>query len=113
MMKESDIMIDFIIRYWLEVFFALITSLLCFGYRMLAQKIKESNKKQEAIEEGIQALLRDRIIRAYNHYIEKGFLPIYAHENIEELYNQYHALGGNGTITKLIEKLRELPTDKE
>lgn len=106
-------MIDFIIKYWLEMLFALITSGLSFGYKILADKIRESSKKQEAIEEGIQALLRDRIIQAYNHYIEKGYCPIYGHENVEALYSQYHALGGNGTVTKLIEKLRELPTEKE
>lgn len=106
-------MIDFIVKYWLEFVFAIVSSGLGWGYRTLAKRIKENNIKQMAIEEGIQALLRDRIILAYNHYMEKGFMPIYAHENVDELYNQYHALGGNGTVTKLIEKLKELPTDKE
>lgn len=83
------------------------------GYRRLAEKLKENGQRQQAVELGIQALLRDRIIRAYNHYMEKGYCPIYAMENVESMYKQYHALGGNGAITGLLEKLREMPTEKE
>lgn len=83
------------------------------GYQRLAEKLKENGQRQQAVELGIQALLRDRIIRAYNHYMEKGYCPIYAMENIQEMYQQYHALGGNGAITGLIEKIREMPTEKE
>ena len=59
---------------------------------------------------GSRPLLRDRIIQAYNHYTEKGYCPIYGLENVEEMYRQYHALGGNGTITELVERVKELPT---
>lgn len=82
---------------------------LTLAYRKLAARVR----RQEAVELGIQALLRDRMIRAYNHYTEKGYCPIYARENVEELYHRYHDLGGNGTITGLIDKLRELPTEEE
>jgi len=37
-------------------------------------------------------------------------VPIYARENIEQLYAQYTNLGGNGTITELMNKLRAMPT---
>ena len=66
-----------------------------------------------AVREGMRALLRDRIYQTYNHYIEKGYYPIYARENVEDMYRQYRALGGNGTVTSLIEKLDELPTEAE
>ena len=29
-------------------------------------------------------------------------------ENVNALYTQYHALGGNGTVTVLVETLRDL-----
>lgn len=32
-------------------------------------------------------------------------------ENVEAMYKQYHALGGNGTITELVERLKEMPTE--
>ena len=65
----------------------------------------------DAVALGVQALLRDRIIQAYNHYQEKGCCPIYGMENVLAMYKQYHNLGGNGAITELVEKLKELPTE--
>ncbi len=44
--------------------------------------------------------------------MDKGYCPIYALENINTLYKQYHALGGNETVTELVEKLKYLPTEK-
>lgn len=83
------------------------------GFGITYQRLIKRIKRQEAIEEGILAILRDRIIQVYNHYNEKGYCPIYAKDNVEEMYRQYHLLGGNGTVTGLVEKLRELPTEKE
>ena len=98
---------EFIIKYWLEVLFGLLITVLTLAYRKLASRMK----RQEAVELGIQALLRDRIIQTYNHYEDKGYCPIYARENVEELYTRYHDLGGNGTITSLMDKMRKVPTE--
>jgi hypothetical protein len=100
---------EWILRYWIEVLFGLISTGLFAGYRRLSSKVKE----QDAIKLGIQALLRDRIIQSYNHYQEKGFCPIYALENVTALYTQYHALGGNGMVTELVERLKNMPTEKK
>ena len=100
---------EFILKYWLEAVFGIVITIFGAGYGKLNRKIQE----QEAIKLGIQALLRDRIIQQYNHYHDKGFCPIYALENVDAMYLQYHNLGGNGTVTKLVEKLREMPTEKE
>lgn len=102
-------MIDFIVRYWLEVLFGAALSLLGLAYKRLAIRIKE----QDAIKLGIRSLLRDRIICQYNHYMEKGFCPIYAMENINAMYEQYHALCGNGTVTELVERLKDLPDSEK
>lgn len=79
---------------------------------------KESREKAEnallrtvAVEDGVLALLRDRVIERYNHYTEQGYIPIYGMDNVNKMYSAYHALGGNGTITKLVEELDDLPTD--
>ena len=34
-------------------------------------------------------------------------------ENIKEMYENYHKLGGNGMVTKIVNKLYELPNVKE
>lgn len=99
---------EWMLKYWIEVLFGFIAAGLTAGYKKLASKLKE----QDAIKLGIQALLKDRIIQSYNHYMEKGYCPIYALENINTLYKQYHALGGNETVTELVERLKDLPTEK-
>lgn len=93
---------DFVIQYWIEFIFGLV------GTWMIAY-MKKQKRENRAIKNGMQAVLRDRFIQMYNHYMERGCLPIYAWENIESMYNAYHDLGGNGTITELYNKLKKLP----
>ncbi|WP_312645702.1 hypothetical protein [Hydrogenoanaerobacterium sp.] len=102
-------MLEFIVGYWVEVLFSTALSLLGIAYKRLAKRIKE----QDAIKLGIRELLRDRIIRVYNHSYDAGFCPIYALENAVAMYEQYHALGGNGTVTELLDRLKELPTGRK
>lgn len=70
----------------------------------------QKKKENDALKAGLQALLRDRIIQAYNHYVdEKGWIPIYAIESINACYKSYEALGENGVINSLMEQLNGLP----
>lgn len=96
----------FVINNWVAWLFALLGALV----GRLYSKITDMRKRTTAIEDGIRALLRNNIIKAYNKCQEKGYCPIYEMENIEEMYKQYHELGGNGTITELVERIREFPT---
>lgn len=70
--------------------------------------IRQKNKENNALKEGMQALLRDRIIQGYNHYLDKGWIPIYAMESIEACYKSYEELGQNGVIDNLMKQLRAL-----
>lgn len=67
---------------------------------------------EKALKKGTQSLLRADIIRSYEKYKEKGYCPIYARDALEQEYEAYHNLGGNGTITDLWERIKELPTEK-
>ncbi len=102
---------EWLAQYWLDILFGFLIFLVTGGYKKLSVRQKESATSQEAIETGIQALLRDRIIQVYNHCVDKGFCPIYARDDVEALYKQYTALGGNGTTKTLLEKLLEMPTE--
>lgn len=71
---------------------------------------RAKKRENDALRAGVQALLRDRIIQAYNHYVcEQGWVPIYAKESIDACYKSYEALGDNGVIDSLMEQLNELP----
>lgn len=70
---------------------------------------RAKKKQNDALKAGLQALLRDRIIQAYNHYVQdKGWIPIYAKESIDACYRSYEALGDNGVIDNLMQQINEL-----
>ena len=77
------------------------------------RKIKQNEKKTESVQLGVQALLRDRLYSTYLKYAEKGYAPIYARENFENMYNQYHILGANGVMDDIYRKFMDLPLENE
>lgn len=88
---------------------SLITSILAFVFG----KILGGFKRMEALERGVQAILRDRLYQAYNHFTEKGYAPLYARENFENMYQQYHKLGKNGVMDDIHARFFELPSEPQ
>lgn len=76
----------------------------------LSTKLKNHNKKDKAIEEGLVALLRNELVRRYREYETKQEISILDKENIEDMFIQYEKLGGNGTVKKMYTELLNLPT---
>lgn len=97
---------DWIIKYWVEALFGGILAALAAVYKMLLTE----RKRRKALEAGVQAMLRNDIIKLADKYLDAQEIPVYGMETIEHLYNAYHQLGGNGTITKLVEEVKRLPT---
>lgn len=97
--------IAFISASWVEWFFAAAVSILAFLYRNIAARLQAEQKKNEAITDGVQSLLRESIVSNYNKYTEKGFCPIYAKESIKKVYAAYHNLGGNDVAAQLYQKI--------
>ena len=65
-----------------------------------------------AMRKGIRAMLRADLIRLYNKYHDElRYCPIYVKQSLEDEYQQYHALKGNGVGTNLYEALMALPTE--
>ena len=77
---------------------------------VIAYIVKQS-KKEKALAQGIQALLRAQMISDYNKWSEKGYAPIYAKENFENCWKQYEALGCNGVIAHIHEEFLKLPNE--
>lgn len=69
-------------------------------------------KQVVATRKGIRALLRADLIRLYNKYHDDlGYCPVYVKQSLEDEYQQYHALRGNGVGTNLYNALMALPTE--
>lgn len=77
-------------------------------------ELRARKKRQGAIQTGLQALLRDRIIQSYNHYVtDKKWIPIYAKDSLVSCYESYEDLGANGVIDDLMTEIKSLPNYKE
>lgn len=103
--------LTYIGAHWVEWLFAACLALLTMAWRTVSARLKVEQKKNEAIADGVQSLLRESIVNNYNRYSDKGFCPIYAKESLKNVYLSYHNLGGNDVATELYEKILKMPTE--
>lgn len=78
----------------------------------LMAKYKGAQKREKALSDGVQSLLRNHLIEYHDKYTERGYCPIYAKESARRSYEAYHELGGNGVITKLYNDIMALPEEE-
>ena len=67
-------------------------------------------KQNQATMLGVQALLRDRLLQAFSHYLARGWIGADDRSNIENMYTQYEALGENNVISDIYNQVRALPS---
>lgn len=70
--------------------------------------LKNQKKDRSANSKGTMLLLRVQLINYHDKYMKKNEIPTYAYQNFVEMYEAYHALGGNGMVTKMYEDIKEL-----
>ena len=70
--------------------------------------LKEQRKDRNANSRGTMLLLRVQLIEYHDKYMQIGEIPSYAYNNFIEMYEAYHALGGNGMVTKMKNEIEEL-----
>lgn len=96
-----------------EAFIKWLVPFLCGGvitlFGMLISRFKKSKKRQDAVELGLQSLLRAEIIRQHEKWGDIHYCPIYAKEALKRTYESYHLLGGNDIATGLYNETMELP----
>lgn len=113
---------EWVIKYWLQFLFGIIIAGLTAFYKRKLNEVKERKRCDEELEKqrfeefnllkgAMQAVLRGQIIQLYNHCLDRGNTSrIYEKENATELYNSYHALGGNGVIDGIYKDLMNMNT---
>ena len=71
----------------------------------------KKNDKKDAQSAMIIGLGHDRIIYLCEKYIQRGWIASDEYENLYEwLYKPYEALGGNGTVKRLMSIVDNLPS---
>ena len=102
-------MLDFIVKYWLEILFGIIVTGLTTGVTRINKKLKEERVRNEAIENGVRDILRMQILDTYEKCKAQGNISVSRKDAIDSAYQSYHALGGNGTITHVHAELMDMP----
>lgn len=74
---------------------------------------RKHKEQAEKNDKGVMLLLRIQLIEYHDKYMRKGTIPSYVYENFVDMYDAYHALGGNGTIDKMYTEIKELKLNKK
>lgn len=77
--------------------------------RFIFTRFKILRTRQQALELGIQALLRNALIQQYDSWTAKQHAPIHIKDNFNNMYQQYHALGANGVMDNMYQDFMGLP----
>jgi len=77
--------------------------------KKVEKSAEQSKRETGAIKEGVKALLRDRLLQGYKHYLAIGFADEDDRSNMENVYKQYKGLKGNGDMKDLRRTFRRLP----
>ena len=78
-----------------------------------AKRIKENDDETQAVKSGVQALLRAQMISEYNKAKDRGYAPIYAKDNFQNMWDNYHNLGANGVMDAIKDEYLAMPNRKE
>ena len=76
------------------------------GY--LWNKARGLSKERDLNKAALRTLLKINLLKIYDNAVREGHIAIETEGLAEEVYKHYHALGGNGQGTKIIEDIRKL-----
>ena len=99
------------IKFFLDTYTVALPAVLGYIIWLLQEQRKKADledKKRDNNSKGTMLLLRVQLIEYHDKYMHRGEIPSYAYQNFVEMYDVYHALGGNGMVTKMKQETDEL-----
>lgn len=98
-------MFSFVIKYWIQILFSLLVTLITHLYHNIYKYIKKINslEKQSCLN------IKIHIIDKYEKVISKGYITMEEKEEILELYNIYKTLNCESVVDDLVQKLESVP----
>lgn len=76
---------------------------------LIQYMITKRDKTKSDMEQGLLAILHDRLYALAEEYIERKEITIDEFDNLTYLYTPYESMGGNGTGKELYAKCKNLP----
>lgn len=103
---------EWIVKYWVEWVFGLLIAVLTVVVRTLSARIRKQQEENKALRDGMRSLLRRQIVDDCERALRDGYCSTATKDTIEDMYQSYHALGGNGVVTHLKAQAMNVPTVK-
>lgn len=97
-----------IMEYWVQWLLGLMGT----AFLAVLAYLKGYLKRQKALEEGVKALLHDRLFQDCHQHTKRGWISYEELKNMQHIYEAYHGLGGNGAGTTVFEEVSRLPKHK-
>lgn len=79
----------------------------------IMKQLHDNKQSNHAMKNSMVLLLRSQIVEKCEKYLALGYLPDYARSCLEDLFEEYEALGGNHGVGKLVDQCFELPPRKK
>jgi hypothetical protein len=77
----------------------------------LPKKKRAKEEDLRLLKKGIQALLKNDLKVRYDYWLDEGYAPEDAREDLEAEYRVYHSLGKNGVMDGRRSRFLDLPTE--
>lgn len=100
---------EWITKYWVEWIFGIVATALTVIVKRISTRLKKEQSENKALRDGMRSLLRAQIIDSCERAMHDGWCGARLRDTINDLYESYHALGGNGTVTSVVEQTMKLP----
>ena len=73
-----------------------------------AKRDAERQAHNDALNEAILTLCRERLLQSYKYFKRQGGISVQDLDAMSKIYEAYHALGGNGAVSKVYERIRAM-----
>lgn len=100
---------EWISKYWIEWVFGLIIAGLTWVIRKLYTRIKREQTENQALRDGIRALLKASIENECQRCQRDHWCGPVKRATILDMYGAYKGLGGNSGTTSIVEQTLDLP----
>lgn len=94
---------EFVLKYWVEVLLTGVCTFVSVTYKKIRKRFEEQDVKRKAIENGVQALLRNELIKNFREHKLEGSITLLDKENMDHMFIEYFNLGGNGMMKDIYE----------
>lgn len=112
---------DWIVKYWVQWVFGLITSALAAGYLRLSKKFKRNREEAreraekdareiQALKNGVRSLLYRQLVKDCEDTIKRGYCPVDEKTTILKSYDSFKELGDDLAVRNLVQTIEQLPT---